>query len=324
MPTDNTPQERREEIARRQWHDLKCIPPFFDDVASGAKPFEVRKNDRDYQKGDGLRLREWTATDGYSGRVVERFVTYVLRDAYAFGVQPGYVVLGLALPAVPTSDEAVKKALGLAVAALQTIQGMEPITHEITLPTVMAQHAVDALNEIRSDAGPLLRAAADSGAPLDFEAQLAERLADPEWVAKWNAVEDDGMSFERLLNAMRSEEGDTVTLLADNPDFNGQPNNAIECCGSWTDWREVRFTGDTLRGALLAAYRSRFPAGSQPVSRAEGAAGNAGLDEPSLGGQEARACEMNDPSARAALNVAASDLSFEMKLPSNQDNTDAG
>lgn len=129
----------------------------------------------------------------------------------------------------------------------------------------------------------------DSRSSLDFEAQLAERFADPEWLAKWNAHEEDRIPFGRLLHAMCSEEGETVTLLADNPDFNGQPNNAIECCGSWTHWREVRFTGDTLRGALLAAYRSRFPAGSQPVSRAEGAAGNAGLDEPSLGGQEARA-----------------------------------
>lgn len=42
------------------------------------------------------------------------------------------------------------KALGIALAALQHIQGMEPITQEITLPTVMAQHAVDALKEIEA------------------------------------------------------------------------------------------------------------------------------------------------------------------------------
>lgn len=42
------------------------------------------------------------------------------------------------------------KGLGVALAALQHIQGMEPVTHEITLATVMAQHAVDALKEIEA------------------------------------------------------------------------------------------------------------------------------------------------------------------------------
>lgn len=40
------------------------------------------------------------------------------------------------------------RAIGIASTALETIQGMEPITHEITLATVMAQHAVDALSDI--------------------------------------------------------------------------------------------------------------------------------------------------------------------------------
>jgi len=92
---------------------------------------------------------------------------------------------------------------------------------------------------------------------LSFEAELAERFADPEWVAKWNAAEDDARPFVEMLNALRAEEGDSVTLLCDNPDFNGQPNNAIECCGDWTNWQERRFTGDTLRAAVLAAYRAK-------------------------------------------------------------------
>jgi hypothetical protein len=95
--------------------------------------------------------------------------------------------------------------------------------------------------------------------PLNFEAQLAERLADPEWVAKWTVKQDETRPFVEMLNALRAEEGDSVTLLSDNPDFNGQPNNVIECCGAWTDWQERRFGGDTLRAAVLAAYRTRHP-----------------------------------------------------------------
>ena len=38
-------------------HDLKIWPEFFDAVASGAKPFDLRKNDRNYHVGDTLLLR---------------------------------------------------------------------------------------------------------------------------------------------------------------------------------------------------------------------------------------------------------------------------
>lgn len=39
-------------------HDLKILPQFFDSVDDGSKPFEVRRNDRDYQVDDILLLRE--------------------------------------------------------------------------------------------------------------------------------------------------------------------------------------------------------------------------------------------------------------------------
>lgn len=56
----------------------------------------------------------------------------------------------------------------------------------------------------------------------------------------------------RLINALRSQEGDDVLILCDNPD--GPPNNVVECCGSWTRWGSRRFTGETLLDALSAAY----------------------------------------------------------------------
>jgi hypothetical protein len=38
-------------------HELKTDPEAFDAVASGAKTFELRRNDRDYQVGDVLVLK---------------------------------------------------------------------------------------------------------------------------------------------------------------------------------------------------------------------------------------------------------------------------
>ena len=66
--------------------------------------------------------------------------------------------------------------------------------------------------------------------------------------------------FSIRLSRLREGEGSSVTLLCDNPDFNGQPNNAIEVCGEWTNWEDRRFTGDTLHAAVLNAYRDMLSA----------------------------------------------------------------
>lgn len=89
-------------------HDLKCWPEFFERLLDYSKPFEFRKNDRDYQPGDVLHLREWDpAVAGpavpfdadlpYTGRACDRIVTYVLRgsDGRWPGLAEGYCVLGL-------------------------------------------------------------------------------------------------------------------------------------------------------------------------------------------------------------------------------------
>ncbi|USN16544.1 hypothetical protein POLEWNIK_00180 [Brevundimonas phage vB_BpoS-Polewnik] len=64
-----------------------------------------------------------------------------------------------------------------------------------------------------------------------------------------------GAARWRLVEALRSQEGDSVLILSDNPD--GPPNNAIEVCGAWTDWKEVRYDGETLNDALLKAIAAR-------------------------------------------------------------------
>ena len=72
-------------------HELKTLPPYFGDVFSGRKTFEIRRNDRDFQVGDELRLREWSETGGYTGSVVTVRVDYMTD----FSQKDGFVVMSI-------------------------------------------------------------------------------------------------------------------------------------------------------------------------------------------------------------------------------------
>jgi hypothetical protein len=77
-------------------HELKTWPEYWTALDAGAKTFELRRNDRDFQPGDTLVLREWNPdSEEYTGRSLTRRVSYVLRDGEKFGVQPDFAVLGL-------------------------------------------------------------------------------------------------------------------------------------------------------------------------------------------------------------------------------------
>jgi ASC-1-like (ASCH) protein len=58
-------------------HDLKIAPEHFASVQSGEKRAEFRINDRDYSRGDVLRLHEWESENGYTGKRVSVRVTDV-------------------------------------------------------------------------------------------------------------------------------------------------------------------------------------------------------------------------------------------------------
>lgn len=75
-------------------HELKTWPEFFERVWSGEKCFELRKDDRGYQGGDMLLLREWSKDHSYSGRAVRAEVTYMLGGQWP-GLAPGYVVMSI-------------------------------------------------------------------------------------------------------------------------------------------------------------------------------------------------------------------------------------
>lgn len=87
--------EMRRDWPNGQEHEIKCWPEYYEALLSGEKTFEVRKDDRGYAVGDVLLISEWSPTSGeYTGREGRWEVTYVLKGG-AFGVEPGYVVMGL-------------------------------------------------------------------------------------------------------------------------------------------------------------------------------------------------------------------------------------
>jgi len=79
-------------------HELKTINPYFNEVWNDRKLFDVRKNDRDFEVGDVLWLRECDIHVGiasYLKREIIAEVTYVLKDVEKFGVKNGYCVMSI-------------------------------------------------------------------------------------------------------------------------------------------------------------------------------------------------------------------------------------
>lgn len=75
-------------------HEIKILPKYFDDVMSGAKNFEIRKNDRDYKVGDTLILKEWNRGK-FTGRELERGIGYIYYGDGTYGLSEGYCVMAL-------------------------------------------------------------------------------------------------------------------------------------------------------------------------------------------------------------------------------------
>jgi hypothetical protein len=87
-------------------HDLKVWPEFFTHLRDGSKTFEARReDDRRFEVGDRIVLREYDPFRClYSGAVEERVVSYLLRGP-RFGVEAGHVILALVSPPSPSRAE---------------------------------------------------------------------------------------------------------------------------------------------------------------------------------------------------------------------------
>lgn len=80
-------------------HTLKIQEQFADAIVSGDKMFEVRKNERAYQKGDTVQFTAYDGTGVWANIVVGHDInhtpyeiTYVLSG---WGIEAGYVVFGI-------------------------------------------------------------------------------------------------------------------------------------------------------------------------------------------------------------------------------------
>lgn len=115
-------------------HDLKCWPEYFAAVRDGFKPFEVRKNDRDFRVGDTLRLWEFDPKLGiHTGIYFQRRVTYALPGG-SFGVDPDHIVMGLStmrdtqiidlepIVSAPTDGRTMEAILGNAPNTLEIVR----------------------------------------------------------------------------------------------------------------------------------------------------------------------------------------------------------
>lgn len=75
-------------------HSLKTWPEYFNEIISGDKTFELRKNDRGFDEGDILKLCEYSPATGYTGRECVKKVSYLMLGG-AFGLDSGYCIMSL-------------------------------------------------------------------------------------------------------------------------------------------------------------------------------------------------------------------------------------
>ena len=76
-------------------HELKVWPQYFEMLLDGRKKFEVRENDRNFQLGDVLTLREFDPDEKrYNAGMCTKKVTSILYGP-KFGIERGYCVMGL-------------------------------------------------------------------------------------------------------------------------------------------------------------------------------------------------------------------------------------
>lgn len=123
-------------------HELKTLPAYFDAVWAGGKTFEVRYDDRGYQRGDQVTLREWdrtkscdctgshhtTACARYTGREVTATIGHVMaftpnRGSIRGFNGNGYVVFSLCNPQASLRPDVVDKVKAIArIAAMAGVK----------------------------------------------------------------------------------------------------------------------------------------------------------------------------------------------------------
>ena len=83
-----------------QRHEIKLFVNFADSILSGEKPFEIRKNDRGYQKGDYIgftsMMRDPDTGELFpAGHEIDDHLFEITFVLSGWGLQNGYVALGI-------------------------------------------------------------------------------------------------------------------------------------------------------------------------------------------------------------------------------------
>lgn len=77
-------------------HELKILPEYFRAVKEGKKTFEIRKNDRNFNVGEYIDLREYSIDKGYTGNKLCLKIVYIITsEQFPQGLKDDYCVLGI-------------------------------------------------------------------------------------------------------------------------------------------------------------------------------------------------------------------------------------
>lgn len=80
-------------------HELKILGSFVRPILNGSKTFEIRENDRGFQKDDRVQFKvvddDWKRRNSSIAREIERKVYVITYVINGWGLKNGFVVFGI-------------------------------------------------------------------------------------------------------------------------------------------------------------------------------------------------------------------------------------
>ena len=87
-------------------HELKCWGKYFNELSSGKKKFELRKNDRNFKVGDHLCIQAYDPEKKeYTGGFLYFIVTYILNIGEFLEGHDDWVVMGIKRLSFSSSED---------------------------------------------------------------------------------------------------------------------------------------------------------------------------------------------------------------------------
>ncbi len=238
---DRRMEELRQAIEERYRDWVPYQPPFRENVEYTSR------------SGCVVTLCEKAEGVAWLGGSDGRAVILVYDDGFvnpSHEPHPNDIVLQRPIAATPMPPPAVVcpacKGLVPRVVDCKVCTGYGRIAPASQWPQVITEatlQSVDVVSDAQGGITPVGTFQIQPGQPMSGEQYARAQLQTKQFVACMEAIA-----------VLRQDEGSSVTILCDNPD--GPPNNAIECCGDWTGWKDTRFEGATLLECLTKAVES--------------------------------------------------------------------